>query len=541
MIAVFKTFAWEHYRRARVAIPAVIATYLGFIHLLTLQAPNPWQRWRIIEDVGMTILCLVLQMTVLLVVIGAIQCDFRSNNPGLPRRMFTLPVPTSTLVMIQMALGALLIALTVFLSQWLVSVIWNASVPLVWPAVFMAVAYTGVFALHNLFANNRFIHVVLVSAYGVAAIRALFWFLDQHSTQDGPPLVFPFHEADTILFACGLGAVVLASVVVAFQGVTLQRSGAMPSLARLVAAFMRLLPSDSRTSAPALSPARAQLNFGFRHRGFVFPASVLGTAIFGHLLVIWISRSEPLDSYSTFPALVSIVGAGLLAFPAGWLCGLQRAAGWQSPMDPFVGTLPRDNRTLANDACRLMLFSCSLVAFLIAELWLTSTVGRPWLETAREFRRSLDVSYSSPLPWFCSKPVAAIWCIFGVSVCGGLTGRPWVALGNLVLLVFTYRSLWAFDSPRNAGFDFWVLLDTLVGIAIICAVAFAYIAAWRRRWIGPFHLLAGMLAALFILACYQPDLFTIPTLEILNLFTLAALAAAPFPLAPHAIAWNRHR
>ena len=207
------------------------------------------------------------------------QLDPRTNQAGFPTRLFTLPVPTRTLVTIPMLCGGLAVAgLYLAWCAWVLRPL-GRNAPLVWPALVLAVGMACYHAVLWSLAALRIIRIIALSMVGIALFCIALLPLERPDSARSRLLLIPL----------GIGAVAYLTALIS---VTCQRhsAGHGKGLSFVIDRITTLIPQRTR---PFTSGAHAQFWLELRRNGLLLPAATLLVMLVIPLPALIVGRLSP--------------------------------------------------------------------------------------------------------------------------------------------------------------------------------------------------------------------------------------------------------
>ena len=261
---------------------------------------------------------------------------------GTPARLYTLPIRSSTIALVQMVQGMVLIAVESVVSTALLNAAFGLRWPLLGPALFAAAGFASVLAVFRLCEKSGW--VILVATAAVTA--ECIWF----KSQDGPVFgtatrVWPVVTRGDLL-TLGLMSVLAYGIAVA--GVARNRCGQPPLTVGFLAWLARVFIATPQTGRPFRTPERAQLWFEWRTKGWVMPATIAICVGGGFMLWLIFSR----DARALYAGL-SATG-GLIAF-SGLLIGFSLGQVGSRDPDLQIGQLLATRPVTSTDIARSIL------------------------------------------------------------------------------------------------------------------------------------------------------------------------------------------
>jgi hypothetical protein len=335
--------------------------------------------------------------------------------------------------------------------------------------------------------------------------------------------------------------VIAAAYPVAVIGVANDRRGDVPASRWPFSITFKSLGNPPR---PFASPAAAQLWMEWRERGIFIPSAVAAFALMLFLFRIF----GVMNSHDLFESIAYGLPLGImyLVFLVGMIGGAFNPLRNYMGIDSFRAVRPLSDTQLAGVVLKngtvslLAAYAVYLLAVLvvIVHLYVTGQMraveevvylmaGKPIV--IRTFNFIMIV-----VGWpFLS------WCLLGLGISVGLTGRFWMSATILIGSLLTFFGLLIIslfiDYPFGTAF-FYGLGATGAGAAVCF-----YVASLRKRlirpWIPALALTGGIV---FGIIYYKSVTFT-PWMDFAATMGLAALLLSPPAAAPLALYWNRHR
>ena len=453
---------------------------------------------------------------------------------GQPSRLYTYPIPSSTIVS-----GHLLVSMaSVGLQLWLTIFLMNTFFQTHWPLW----------------------GPVLFSAAAVCSIQVTAWYTDKSAWAPLAITVVAGLLGTWYHFRCGVGvihstalwtsvtradlggflAVTAASFVVGNIAVARNRCGEQLKPLGIYAWICRVLDFDLDEKAlPFRSPAEAQLWYEWRLKGWGMPSTVVLGLFF--LMAIWLM-------FVRDPKLLGtgfLILGGYLVVP-GFVCAF--IIGNMGPSDTafemghFLGSRPMRSAEMARTILKmtaqslLLAFSIWAAAFLVAGAILLACGFAP-----------IDI-VPKDVPWwsFLAAPLGC-WTVITVLASIGLAGRP-VLFGQFSCAIFAiYLACLclSFFVLSNEGREQLSLgVAYIIPVAILGVTAWLFIAALKLHVIGWSSAVACALVWIVISSLCVLIGMQYPNGKFVSYLILAglnALVVAPFAAAPLAVSWNRTR
>jgi hypothetical protein len=489
----------------------------------------------------------------------ALDADLALPASAFPARLFTLPVPTRSLVVWPMLFGT--VAMTCFWTAWNLAFLWPGEVQTTpvpwWPGLLLAAVLAWVQAALWLPAPAAWVRLLVlfgsVGTVGTASLAA-------------------YHqEVPEWVIAAELALALLAAYGVAFVAISRARHGEIPDWrwwSRLVGVVTRLRRGRRRTLA---SPGDALVWMVERRlRGWGLPV-LTAWCLVPALFLPWLEYALGLLAAPEHPGFTAAVRAvsipgvllvNLLIIPPGVATllgndmGRLTVGGNTYPISPFLATLPVSTATLVFAKLRLAL-RWTLWSWAIV---LPVVLG--WFVLGGKYTQAADsdfVRYWGPAG-ACGLLALGITALVGLTwtqavkgLWTSLTGRLWVVTAHLLLsLALAWAAALVMvrlkERPeRIAGF--FTLASWLAGAGILlklAAVTWVLRVVSRRRlmpqrffialvagWVAAAAVLAALLCVLISAEWVPPHLLVLGAVLFVPLTRVAA--------APLAVEWNRHR
>jgi hypothetical protein len=550
--------AWQLWRRHRVGLSVLAASWVALpllVGALIAAGVHPsaafaWILWPLLVA-----LCYVVAVFSL-----ALDADLALPDSGFPARLFTLPVPTRSLVVWPMVFGT--VAMACFWTPWTLAFRWPGEVRITpipwWPGFLLAAILAWMQATLWLPVPAAWVRLaallVSVGILGAAGIAA---------DREGVP---------EWTIAVGFSFALLAAYGTAYIGIRRARHGEIPDWrwwARLADVVTRIRRGRGRTLP---SPGDALVWMVERRlRGWILPL-LTAWCLVPALFLPWIEDALALlaaapdhPGFAAAVRAVSIPGVlllNLLIIPPGLATllgndlGRLTLSGNGYAISPFLATRPVRTATLVFAKLRLVV-RCTLASWAIL---LPVALGRFVL--GGKYAQAADsdfVRYWGPvgacglLALTIAALVGLTWTQAVKALWAGLTGRLWVAAANLILSltlgVAASAVLARLKEHPESRAAFFALASWLAGAGVVLKVA---AAGWVLRVVGRRRLMpsaflvalvAGWVAAAAVLAALLCILISgewVPP----HLLALGAMLFVPLTrvaAAPLAVEWNRHR
>lgn len=535
--AAAAAFAWEFRRRLGGAL-TVLAVYLVVLSAVQLLAPVPPIR------PGRSLL---FAFTVLIPLTGAgfylvavfsygLSGDLAGRASMYPARLFTLPVTTAELAGYPMLFGSLALASLYVVANLAALRPAGVSLPLVWPAVFLAVF-------------SAWMQVFTWTPYGLAGVRPAVAVLALFSL-DAAAIVGYDRRPPELLMAGLLAPLLPLAYVAARSAVGRARRGEVPDWG------VRLARRSGTAASGFLSARRAQLWYEWRQHGRSLPGWVAVVLPF-HLLLLHAVRHEP--RVLTVVALVALLLTPpfLAAFVAATVS--RSGAGADAyGLSPFQATRPVTTGFLLGAKLAMALAS-TLAAWVVALAGLALGVAvsgggpwlRAWLDGALPYVGIPRMAVAGGV--LAGALLLATWKQLVQGLCIGLTGREGLIKGSVLLrlslLVLLGLALHVLHADRGARALVWegvpwilgglVLLKTAAAASVAARLSRARLLPGRAR-IGAAAAWVAAVLALGLLLAWLLDTPLVPRYLLLLLAILAVPVVRP-AAAALALVSNRHR
>jgi hypothetical protein len=540
MWVVGRAFAWEVWREHRLVLAPVLA-YLLVLVLLVNGLPAGTLHPDAIAQ--LTIPLWVAAAFVFMAFSHGEHADLVARESAYPRRAFTLPLPARALAGWPMALGVTAIVLFWLTLGGLIlgPAGLPVTVPVVWPAAFLAALFAWAQALMWFPLPLPFLRlIVAVPVLGGLTAGAVLGLLCGVSP--------------ALLFAASAG-LVPAAYVVAVAGVARARRGDTPTWSW--PAFRRREPAAPRR--PFASAADAMYWLEWRRNGYVLPVMV-GLLLVAQLAVLALA---PAPGQAAFQAGVFL--ASLAVFPPIMAAAAGASTGNVHPWSRKVSWLPAFSaaRPVTSAemvavklrvAARSTLITWALAFLAILALLPLSASGTVLARWAGLLIETQGVKGAVLLLLVVLGLVALTWKEFVNQLWVGLTGRWWVVVSLSAALpvgATAVALVTQLVAPRpEAQARLLAAVPRVIALALPVKLAAGLLIAralWRRGLVPPRTLtrfaVAWVLAAagLFGLAVWlvPPEVYSPPVVG-------CAAVALGMPLvrlglAPLALDWNRHR
>jgi hypothetical protein len=540
MHSVGGAFLWEFWRRYRIL--TALALVYAFVLALLMNVMPAAEAFDPKDVVGwiVPVWCVVLLGVP---TFGLPESsDILARESPYPRRLFAMPVRTMALVGWPMAIAAGTVALVWLVLDLLVLRPVGGSVPLEWPAVFLA-------------ALVVWWQAIMWCPYPLISLRIFVGVPVLGGMVMGAALGHAYHVPPALLLAAS-AALVPAGYVVAVVGVARARRGDV-MMWNWPIFHERAGPVAQR---PAFASAAAALHWlDWRRNGYVLPFLVALMLVpeLGGLLFIGAGK---LPDLTAGMFLLSVVTVGpLMAAAAGASLGNTRTWGPGSyTMPAFTAARPVASAEIVaakiRVAIRVFLYTWTISLVWIALVVPLTEIGATlagWAGQVSEIEgmhgRLLLGFGLLALTAFSLKAMLDHLCI-------GLSGRIWINIAGgfgfmVVAVALAFLIRWISLHPEWHA-DLLAALPWLAGLALALKLGLGLVVGsvvLRRRLVAPQTAMrfavAFLVAAvgLFGLAFWlTPQQYCSPLLSGCTAVVLL-LPMVRFGLAPLALDWNRHR
>jgi hypothetical protein len=464
--------------------------------------------------------------------------DLAAAESGFPRRSFTLPVRTTTLVAWPMALGGLVAASAWLAVAGLLYRRCGVDVPLLWPALFsagfLACLQAALWWPFPLPILRIVVAALLLGGLASAAVVCIYF------------------QVPTQILATASAALIPIGYGVAVAGVQRARCGGA-TVWRWRSAPAR--PSTAPATRPFPTPAAALFWLDWRRNGFAMPLMVALVA--GPYCAIMLFK---LDAITAAKLLISLAATPLL-----FALGVGGALGSVNPMVRGARPAPafmiaRPIPTLDMIAVKLRVAAAITLAT-FAELLLLLLLALPFRGVAEmladSWRQLLDAHGIKGAMVLAAVVVAlpiAVWTTMVSNLWATLTGRVWLIYTFNVGLAAAVTGLfvaWAqiMGNPRleEGLLTAWPWILSSAVFAKVC-LGGVVLGALRRRRILSARRLTQIVAAWMIgagaivsLALWLTPARPFSAWTVAGTAVLLLLPGVRLALAPLALEWNRHR
>jgi hypothetical protein len=452
---------------------------------------------------------------------------------GAPKRLYALPIRTSTLVALQFLLAMLLVAIETLGSTAALNAVFDLRWPLWGPVLYGAVAVVVLQATMSLADRSFWLAPAIAVPGGLLGL----WFKAHY----GPVFSRPTHYWNVVtpLDVLTLTLILAAAYGVAVVGVARNRRGESPLSIGFVDWLTRLLAEVPGRDVGFRTPAQAQLWFEWRKKGWSMPAIVIMGLVMG--LGIWLIGIR--DAKSLYEGFMAGGALFVLAtLLGGFVLGHMGGRDGDTRIGPFLATRPMTTAVMARE-----ILKCSARSLIFG--WLIWAVS---FLTVVCMLRAIGVGFSLKLPepfgwWYVPATLVGSWAAFGLLGPLALTGRQRLAAGlifggiSLLIGALLFSKL-AFSREGQEQFARWGLVA--LAILSVAGTTAGFVAAHRRSLIGTSVVLTA--ASLWALASAIVALggtFAGADQLIISFWAagVLALAISPLATAPLALAWNRNR
>jgi hypothetical protein len=454
-----------------------------------------------------------------------------ASNPA--SRLYTFPIPTSSLVGWTLLPAMALMAIEVVATTALLNAIFALHWALWGPALFAAVTLAAIQAAAWLAEKSGWLGVII----GVIGVPLALWY----KTRFGPLFAQPTHywTEVTPVEVGTLFAIAIAAYFVGVFGVNRNRSGQPPYSVGLIAWLDRLFALAPQEGLQLLNPAQAQSWFEWRKKGWAMPGIVAMGLFMGGF--IWLIANRHADGL-----LEGLVAGGAILAIAGALSGFILGNVGSSDSDLQFGQFLATRPITSTDLARTILKTAVKSVVIAWALWAVAFVG------AYAILKAVAIEVPSKFPaglgwWYLPAALLAAWTSVGILTPFSLTGRIKLTTAALfgAMGLFVGGALFSKFALSPTAQEYFVQ-----GAAIFCGVVFvvwtvsAFVVARRRSLIGwpTLYVAATAWAALCTLIAVMWFPRSAEALAVcLCVAGLLALAVAPLATAPLAVAWNRTR
>ena len=455
---------------------------------------------------------------------------------GRPARLYSYPISTSSLVANHLFPAMAMVGIEMWLSSFLMNLLFNLQCPLWSPALFTSAAIGLILATAWFTDKSAWMPLAIAVVGGGLGT----WYHIRFAR--------PQHPLNQLWIASIPGeiTILIAAAIVSFLvgkiGMARNRRGEQLKSFGIIAWIDRRLDFDSSELPKFSSAMDAQGWYEWRLKGWAMPM----TSIFGVFagLVIWVVFVR--ESRSLVEGFVA-GGSLLSAVAMVWAI----IAGNMGPMDSayemghFLASRPMTSKDMARTNLKMMAQSTLLAwsiwagtfALVVGILFATGTAPQPLL---------LKHSIWSGL-WYFPLTLIGCWTVMSVLASFGFTGRPTLC-AQLFLSVMTLFiagvCFHSFVLTRNAQLWFQATVMTVCGLGMLVATAWLFAVAAKAKFIEGRTIrrsfcVWAILAGIFVIAWLRYP--SVPWTSCLMMVGLSSLVVAPLAAAPLAIAWNRTR
>jgi hypothetical protein len=537
-------FAWEFRRRHLWALIAV-AGYLLAVAALKLLVGWPVQPITLDHlDGRATVVTVPLSVTFfyyLAVFSFGLEGDLAARPSIYPSRLFTLPVTTRELTGWPMLLGAsavtsLWLAVALF-ARWT----WGIDLPLIWPALLLAVFLAWTQALTWMPYGWR----------GLRVVVTVLWL----ATLDAVVLLAIHFKVREPLMVAFLAPQLPLAYLAARAAVARARRGDVPDWRGTLA--RRGVAEVVPRRRPFPSPARAQAWFEWRRHGRSLPALVAMVVPFA-LALLFIPGNDTPAAVALTLFVVLLTPPFMAVFAAAAVSKANPLARDAFGVTPFMATRPMTSAALIAAKLTMALWS-ALAAWLLVlvAVPVALILSGTWpmvIARMQRFVAAVGTPRALVLVLLAiSALLASTWKQMVQSLCIGLTGRAWVikssaALSLSFLILIAPIAQWIHDN-RGVQHGLWNELPWILAVLVavkMSAAAWIAIRLQGRRLLSDRTLVTGAACWMVtVLALYGVFGWLVDT-PLIPRYLLAIVAILSVPLArlsaaPLSLAWNRHR
>ena len=459
--------------------------------------------------------------------------DLMARQSMYPRRMFVLPVSTSSLTFWPMFWGAASVGVLWLIFRFLAPLPPRWNLAIFWPMAAMS-------------ATLMWVQAFSWTSYPVTGARIVFTALVLSVNNISGMFALENEVGEGWMLAIYVPQIPLAAWM-AWVAVRRARRGQTFDRAAGESAT-----GSSRVLRSFATPVAAQQWLDWRSFGWSLPVMVAILLPF-ELLVLFVMREAPRAVYEILLGI--LFQTPLLAvFVAA---SMSRSASEES-RTTFFFTRPLGSEAMVRSKFRVA-FASTLLAWLIVIIAVTavavsSEVGDHLLRVAEFARDAVGVARACLLFAFIAIGLLLMtWKMMLFSLAIVLTGREWLIKGSAFAALLTLTLLppaywWAIrrDEVIEPAWDSIPIVLASIVVAKTLAGCWVAVQLDRRRLVAPHVLLAA--AALWagaVLAAYLYLRWVVPVILVPG-WVLALMAIAFVPLvrvaaAPLAMDWNRHR
>ncbi len=553
---------WEFRKRHSWPLIA-LAAYLTFLAALKLLGLGPVDAIRLVPPDGRGAVLIAPLSTAFMYYLGVfsfgLSGDLAARRSIYPARLFTLPVPTESLVLAPMLHGTVAVALLVQAATMVARWPWGIETPLLWPALLAAVFLAWTQALTWM-------------PYGLPGVRVVITVLWLAALDAVVLVAVYFKVSEPVMLAVLAPQLPLAYVTARYAVARARRGdepdwrpgfmraaavgggGASPSVAG------RALPNVAnrapRSHLGFATPARAQFWFEWRRQGRTLPALV-AMVLPCELALMWLVRDAPMLLFELL-VLVLITPPVLAGFSAVMVSKANPHARDAVAMSQFIATTPLSSAALVAAKLRMAAWSTLvtwllvLVAMLLALVW----SGNWAVLVDRASRLAAVVGVPRTVVFallVLGGLVASTWKQLVQSLSISMDGREWLATALLMIalaliIVLGPLAQWVVDDD-GARAALWNALPVLLAalVALKMGAAWWNAACLARSGLVTDSTLVGAavcwvaaVGALYGLLAWLVSGPLVPQ-YILMLLAILVVPLARASAAPLALARNRHR
>ncbi len=538
------------------------ALFVGIAGLCSWYGSQPAAT--LIDPTTMAVLSITLTLAFIYIIYVFSYADLgaRVRTSGFPVWMFTLPVPTRRLVFWPMLFGPLSIALAWMAVAHFVLQPAKMEVPLVWPALALAVSLAWVQALDWSPLGG------VTKALAAGGVLAGVWLTFGNESLGVSP----------VLLAAGL---LPLAFVVGVAGVGHARRGGQVAVLAWTAPLTRAVARLPRRRRPFSSPNGALLWWEMRRNGIVLPVLI------GCWLAFLTCFAPSWERGTSFQLIIGHLGyLPFLGILVG--CALGKSDVWSRPLrlSAFMGTRPVRTGDLVVAKLRmaaLSLLATWLVILACGVLWMTLTGGfyeveqfwHNWLTSLawRDLRPAMQAGTLDPdtyreamqnlkatpqaygLLALCGLALFGFtWLLLVGNLFASLSGRLWVLGAVVFFYLGAVPNFLVFQGSLQQSYpeQYRAVVDALPTLLTV-AVAIKFAAAGSALYWGYRRGLLTVGAAVEIVLCWCVVLATVlPVAHLVvteeriawRYVVLACVLACPLVRiagAPLILEWNRRR
>ena len=455
---------------------------------------------------------------------------------GPPSRLYTYPIPSSTIVSGHLLVSMASVGLQILLSIFLMNTFFKTNWPLWGPTLFAAAAVCSIQATTWFTEKSAWAPLAIAVVAGLLG----FWYHFRCGVGAGSHRSTVLWTSVTLTDLGGFLAATATSFAVGNIAVARNRCGEQLKPLGIHAWLCRVLDFvPDEKALPFRSPAEAQLWYEWRLKGWGMPATVMLGLIFG--LAIWLI-------FVRDPKLIGtgfLVLGGYLSVPGlvcAFIIGNTGRIDTDFEMGHFLGSRPMKSDEMARTILKmtaqslLLAFSIWAGAFLVTGAILLACGFVP-----------TDI-IPKDVPWWSilAAPLGC-WAVITVLASIGLTGRP-ILFAQICCAVFALYlaclclSLFVLTDSGREQLSLGVAY--LFPVAILGVTAWLYVTALKRHLIGWSSAVACALVWIAISSLCVLIGMQYPNGKLVSyliLVGLSALVVAPIAAAPLAVSWNRTR